>query len=58
MSLSQIAFHLLVVFVTGKGKLTGTEEPVVSDSDASQTDGQNMVSRICIMCSLAHLWAV
>lgn len=42
----------------GKGKLTGTEEPVVSDSDASQTDGQNMVSRICIMCSLAHLWAV
>jgi len=38
MSLSQIAFHFLVVFVTGKGKLIGTEEPVVSESDVSQTD--------------------
>lgn len=38
MSLSHIRYHLLVVFVPGEGKWTGTEEPVVSESDVSQTD--------------------
>jgi len=52
MSLSPITFHLLVVFVTGKGKWTGTEEPLVSELDVSQTDTVQIWFLGSVLCVL------